>query len=133
MAQTTSAIAYAANLASGLIKGIRLKVYKAVYANPQWTANEIHKLPSLAIYQLDSVRNRFAELEHAQVISGCGERDCRITGNLAITWVVTDYVATKDDFVKNKSRKELEKELAEMTAVAERACALAEDLYSRRG
>jgi len=125
--QITSAQAYARNLASGLINGIRLLVYDAVNLNPDWTANEIHKLPELESYQLDSVRNRFAELEHAGVLASGNPRTCRITGNQAVTWALTTHVAVKSDFVKKKSRKDLEEELAESRRVNTELRLIAED------
>ena len=125
--QLTSAQAYHKNLASGLIRGIRLLVYVAVNAHPGCTANEIHKLPEFCGYQLDSVRNRFAELEHAGVLQSGNPRVCRITGNQAVTWSTTAHVAVKSDFVKKKSRREMEVELEELRRLNLELRSIAED------
>ena len=100
----TSAQAFIENLASGFISDVQELVYRAVEANPHLTAREISRLPALSDYQIDSVRNRFAELEHAKVIkSGAARRD-QGTNKNAVTWTISNYVAEKGDFVVDKPR-----------------------------
>lgn len=100
----TSAQAFIENLASGFISDVQILVYRAIEANPHLTAREISKLPILSGYQIDSVRNRFAELEHAKVIKSGAARKDQATNKNAVTWTISNYVAVKGDFVVDKPR-----------------------------
>lgn len=102
--RATSAQAYAENIASGLIDELHGFVYEAVANNPHLTAREISKLPMFADYQIDSVRPRFAELEHAKVIKAGPERKDQGTNKTAVTWTITNYVAVEGDFEVDKPR-----------------------------
>jgi hypothetical protein len=93
MTRDTSREAYAKNVASGYITGIRLKVYRELYARPDSTAGEIADAPALRAHQVDSVRPRFAELETAGLIQVTGKRECRVTGMTVVTWSITDKIA----------------------------------------
>jgi len=61
------------------------------------------------------------------VICSGNVRECRISGNQAVTWSITPHVATKADFVKKKSRKDLELELAKAHKLNAELLAIAED------
>lgn len=91
MARKTSAEAFAK--IQGVLGGIQWEVYQHLYESGPLTAREVaSKMP---LYQLDSVRNRFAELEAMGVIEAVGERVCNVTGFNATTWDVTDATELK--------------------------------------
>jgi len=103
-----SAQAYAENMASGFIDDVQLIVYTEVYAHPNQTGREIWELPSLsgAGYQIDSVRNRFPELERAGILTRSGRRKDRYTNKTADTWVTNLYAAVAADFVAPPKKRE---------------------------
>lgn len=121
----TSAIAYARNLANGKISGIQLALYKAISANPDQTAKELWEMtPALKRHQLDSIRNRPAELRKLGIIEPSGSRKDRHTGETAATWHITAVEAEDGDFaIKEPTRKELE---AEVEALREALTVLTE-------
>ncbi len=129
MRRNTSDEAYRLNIATGLICGLREKVYTALHNFPNSTANEIASLPELAVYQIDSVRPRFAELESVRIIAATGERECRITNLKVVTWALTDHTCTKEDFKKKQSRIELEEELQNLRNENTELKRLANDIY----
>ncbi len=101
--RTTSIQAYEQVKASGLVTGLRLKVYSALHECGPLTAHEVAQLPDLRTHQLDSVRPRFAELEDLGVIASVGERECTVTHMKALVWDVTDHVPD-EAFDKPKAR-----------------------------
>jgi len=90
-------------MASGLVTGLRWKVYQTLHYAPALTANEVAQNPVFRGHQLDSIRPRFAELESLGVIRSSGSRECSVTRMTALLWETTDYVPTKAD-VKPKTR-----------------------------
>lgn len=102
MKRHTSSEAYAINLESGYIDGIRLEVYTALHRAPGSTAHEIANTSPLSNHQIDSVRPRFAELERAKLIVAGEARECRISKMKALTWALTSAICKRDSFKKPK-------------------------------
>lgn len=114
MMRKTSAEAFAK--IQGVLGGIQLEVYNIIYEHGPITAREIaSKMP---LYQIDSIRNRPAELEEMGLIEVVGERVCNITGFNAQTWDVTGLADPKPVAPKAKpskfSKAELEVENAKL-------------------
>lgn len=115
MRRATSSEAYIKNMKSGLIKGLRRKIYMALNEFPDSTGNEIANLREFSTYQIDSVRPRFAEMEAAGLIRVTGERECSISKSKAVTWDITDHVYTKEDVKRKRTeQKDLQKEVKQL-------------------
>lgn len=90
----TSLQAYKQIVASGLINGIRLQVFDAIYKHGPITMNEIfiEHLPTISQH---TQTPRYAELEEMGVIAAVGKRVDRHTNVECITWDITGKSPTK--------------------------------------
>jgi hypothetical protein len=119
MMRKTSAEAFAK--IQGILGGIQLEVYNIIYEFGPITAREIaSKMP---LYQIDSIRNRPAELEEMGLIEVVGERICNITGFNAQTWDVTGLADPKPVAPKVKPSKFSKAELEAENARLKEHCA----------
>lgn len=101
----TSLDAYRTAMATGLIRGVRERVFTAIANNPNLTQNEYYQIVGK---RENTVRPRFSELLRMNAIEVTGERRCRITNIHCCTWgiknaaiVALPPVKTKDQIIKD--------------------------------
>lgn len=107
--RTTSLNVYRAIEDSGVLGGLQWAVYSKIFEYGPITQNELFRyyFPNVIT---DSIKPRFSELLAMGCIKEVGSRACRVTGNEALIWDVTEHVpATK--FKRKNKYKELKSEL----------------------
>jgi hypothetical protein len=105
MIQDTSREIYSKIIASGILSKRRLQVYSEI-RNQAGTACEILKRLDLPSNQ----SGRFTELFQMGAIVEIEKRNCKVTGNRAIVWNVTNEMPTK---LKKQSNKQIISNLLE--------------------
>ena len=94
MVRQTSIESYTTMKSNGFLTGMQGKVYEVLANNGPLTQGEAWN-EFLPTYQRHSVAPRFAELLKLGLIQIVGERDCRFSGVLGLTWDVTGSVLTE--------------------------------------
>lgn len=107
MTRQTSAETYYKIEQDGLLKGLRLEVYRALFKNGPMTQMETCRAINNPSIQDRSLMPRFAELKQMGVISEVKERPCRITKRNTIEWAITENLPIKIVQKKELTKKEL--------------------------
>lgn len=93
MTRETSLLAYERILASGLAKGLRLRISEVLSQNGPMTVGEVWK-EYFPRNQRSAISPRFGELESMGIIRQSGTKSC-ITGESAIVWALTECSSMK--------------------------------------
>lgn len=107
MTRDTSIEIYRRIKEEGLLSKLRFDVYEVIFQHGPLTQMEAWQYFDKKHIQLRSVTPRFSELLERDVIGITRERPCKITGNLAIEWDVTNRLPVPVIKHKRPSYKEL--------------------------
>lgn len=83
---------------------LQRSVYKLVYDYGPGTSKEMEQYTNL-----DGPWKRLSELRELGLVCEVGERVCRITGQIAIVWDVTDHVLTKAEVEEYRRKMDVTK------------------------
>ena len=86
----TSILAYEAIKASGKLSDMRWRVYDFLYKNGPLTGRELDAKMASPNETRTSYHKRLTELERMGLVCIVTERNCHVTGHMAIEWDVTD-------------------------------------------
>lgn len=86
----TSILAYEAIKSSGKLSDMRWRVYDFLYRNGPLTGRELDAAMASPGETRTSYHKRLGELERMGLACIVTERNCHVTGHLAIEWDVTD-------------------------------------------
>ena len=86
----TSILAYEAIKSSGKLSDMRWRVYDFLYRNGPLTGRELDAKMASPNETRTSYHKRLTELERMGLVCIVTERNCHVTGHLAIEWDVTD-------------------------------------------
>lgn len=89
MIRNTSAMAYHAIKANGLLSRMRWLVYDCLYHNGPLTGNEVNERLKSPRQVAPSYHKRLSELETLGVVRTVGVRTCTVTGRECEAWDVT--------------------------------------------
>ena len=95
MTRATSIDTYNKIKKEGLLSRLRFDVYACLYLNGPMTQGECWR--AMNGTPRPSVTPRFAELDERGVIECIGERECRVTGRMALLWSTTDRLPLKNE------------------------------------
>lgn len=95
MVRDTSLETYKSIQDSGVLSARRLEVYKALMDSGPSTASELWERMGKRSSQHNPVSPRLNELREMGAICEAEQRDCLITGRLAIVWEVTGRMPEK--------------------------------------
>jgi len=122
----TSWEAYKRILESGNLSKMRKAVYRIVGSYGPVTGAEVDFIGSKLVDRRGHLHKRLSELERLGIAKIVGVRVCRVTGNNAEEWDITDYVP--DSFVLEKKATRVE-----LISILRRALKLLEDGLQPRG
>jgi len=96
MVRLISRQAYKEALDSGLISGMKEKVYKELYRHPNSTGSELYACFSYSSSSTSSnLTTRLGELRDMGVAEEVGSRKCKVTGQTATVWRLTNNYPIK--------------------------------------
>ena len=94
MIRNTSAMAYHAIKANGLLSRMRWLVYDCLYQHGPLTGNEVNERLKSPGQVAPSYHKRLSELETLGVVRTIGVRACSVTGRECEEWDVTSNLPT---------------------------------------
>ena len=105
MVRNTSRESYRSALNSGLITGVRERVYKALYKYPNSTGSELYKaMGGISSATSSNITTRLGELRTMGVAKEVGSRRCKVTGQTVTVWATTDSQPSKLPTRTSKSK-----------------------------
>lgn len=115
MIRRTSAESYARIKAEGLLGRLQWLVYDALYQYGPKTEGEVWMVFE-GLYQRHSIAPRMAELKRMGLVYEVGERPCKLTGKMCLTWDVTDGlpIASERKETKDQVIRRLTTEIAQL-------------------
>lgn len=94
-ARQTSVDVYHQIVEEGLLTHQKALVYVHLFKHGPLTGRELTKAIAAPGETATSYHKRLSELRDLGVVKECPERECAVSGNVALTWDVTDALPTK--------------------------------------